>query len=133
MGAQGADPTTVSAERPSAGPRLADFGVLTLRGVAHDAGAVTLLWQDERPLAADYTVFVHALDAQGKVVAQDDAQPAAGAFPTSTWRPDDVISDRHPLTLPPQTTQLEIGLYRLKSGQRLALVGGGDAFRMSLG
>ena len=45
---------------------------------------VTLVWQALRPPDADYVVFVHLMDATGKLVAQSDATPA-GDYPTSRW------------------------------------------------
>ena len=41
---------------------------------------LTLYWRAEAPLAADYVVFMHLLDAAGNVVAQGDAPPRAGRY-----------------------------------------------------
>lgn len=71
----------------------------------------------ERP---PLTVFVHLLDKQtGQLIAQSDAPPAGGFWPSPTWRPDLLVQDIHHLTLPePYDSgrhQLVIGLY--PSGQ----------------
>ena len=88
-----------------------------------------LHWQSDAPLQNDYTTFVHLLDAQGKVVAQDDHQPDGGAYPTSTWRVGETILDRHSIVIPagaPRPTKVEIGVYFLATGQRLSAFAAND-------
>ena len=55
--------------------------------IGYDTGAsnLTLYWSARAPMAANYTVFVHVLDDQGKIIAQADAQPRGGDYPTSLW------------------------------------------------
>ncbi len=76
---------------------------------------VTLYWQPRRETAKSYTVFVHLLDAGGRLFAQHDGPPAGGERPTTGWLPGEVIADRHVLVLPPELPPapyyLEIGLY----------------------
>jgi hypothetical protein len=92
---------------------------------------ITLHWRSLEPLDADYTVFVHLLDGDGQVIAQDDAQPQSGAYPTSVWGAGEVIVDPHSLLLPPALPagqyRLRVGLYRLETGQRLPVDGNGDS------
>ncbi|MCL4540733.1 MAG: glycosyltransferase family 39 protein [Chloroflexi bacterium] len=110
-------------------------GLLYLRGVdlsativrpAH-ALTVTLVWQDIRTPALDYKVFIHLLDAQGRIVAQNDSMPGNGGLPTRGWLPREVITDVHlimiPVKLPPGGYHLELGLYDPRSGRRLLLGG----------
>ncbi|MDE3075294.1 MAG: hypothetical protein KGJ86_07685, partial [Chloroflexota bacterium] len=124
-------PLRVEGGQPTAARTLADFGAARLVDAATSDGGVTLTWQDVQPFGQDYTVFVHALDASGRVIAQDDSQPAGAAWPTSAWRPGQVIVDRHKLVLPSTARQLEIGLYQLATGQRLELAGAaGNSYRM---
>ncbi|MGH2364071.1 MAG: hypothetical protein ACRDHX_05390, partial [Chloroflexota bacterium] len=113
---------------PQPGATLADFGALQLTGFSIDAQAVTLTWRDARPLAADETIFVHALDAGGHLVAQHDAQPAGGDWPTTAWRPGQVVVDRHPMVIPPGARAIEVGLYQLSSGQRMPLADGASSW-----
>ncbi|MGH2461533.1 MAG: ArnT family glycosyltransferase, partial [Chloroflexota bacterium] len=85
---------------------------------------VGLLWSAQAPPATDYTVFVHLATASGHIVAQNDAQPLDGRFPTSTWQTGDRAFDVHQLALagvPPGDYQLEVGLYALSTGQRLSV------------
>jgi hypothetical protein len=112
--------------------QLAHLGdEIELLGYDLDAGnarggavQVTLYWRALRPVDADYTVFVHALDATGEIVGQRDEKPVGGGYPTSIWPMDTVIADPHsvPLAadLPPGTYRLAVGLYDLATLQRLS-------------
>jgi len=86
-----------------------------------------LIWQVERPPTIDYTVFVQLL-RDGKLVAQADAQPRAGALPTTAFRPGETVSDSFALRLPselsPGPAQLIVGLYDVKTLERLPIPGG---------
>jgi len=86
---------------------------------------VRLRWRAGGPLAGDYTVFLHYL-RDGEVVSQGDAPPVGGYYPTSAWRPGDVVVDDHvvegvgrPL---PGRDALRIGLWRPETGEVLPLV-----------
>ncbi len=79
-----------------------------------------LYWQSTTPvLDADYTVFVHVLDAVGQIVAQADALPRGGAWPTSLWVQNEVIADDYAFDLPPGDYALAVGLYDAETGDRL--------------
>jgi hypothetical protein len=97
---------------------------------------VELYWQAKNPLQENYHVFIHLLNGASQVIAQADGQPVYWTRPTSTWRMDETIIDRHGLWLPPATPpgpyQLLIGLYLPKNGQRLLLVDGADAIKLSI-
>jgi hypothetical protein len=92
---------------------------------------ITLYWRTEGFLDQDYTVFVQLLGADGKPLAQSDAQPDNGGYPTSLWQPGETVRDSHSLTIPasapPGEYRLVAGMYLLSSGQRLPVAGGGDA------
>ncbi|MCE7986847.1 MAG: DUF2029 domain-containing protein [Caldilinea sp. CFX5] len=88
---------------------------------------LTLLWRGRQPISRDYTVFLHLVDANGQMVGQWDQMPGAGAAPTATWQPNQVIVDDY--QLPFQLTgaapyQLLVGLYDPTTGQRLSLQAG---------
>ena len=85
----------------------------------------TLFFRSLKAVAVDYQVFVHLLDAQGKVVAGNDGPPRQGFYPTSFWSPGEIIADeRHwALDVPPGEYQLEVGFYQLSTGERLPLTG----------
>jgi hypothetical protein len=71
-------------------------------------------------------VFIHLLDANGKILAQIDAQPYGGAYPTSLWDIDEIIRDYRTLTLPSDLAsgeyKIELGLYEYSNLARLNVV-----------
>ena len=130
---------TVPASAPRVGANFADKTSLLAYQAnstpAKDELPLTLYWRAEAPLAADYVVFVHLLDAAGNVVAQGDAPPRAGRYPTHWWEPGEVIADQHviplPANLPPGDYRVRTGLYRPDTGERLPLAGAaGDAVEL---
>ena len=94
---------------------------------AGDTLEVTLYWRAEGPLLYDYTVFVHLVDSAGTLVDQTDSQPLNGNYPTGLWLMGDEIRDQYVFTLPPDVAPgeywLEVGMYRLETGERLPVAG----------
>jgi hypothetical protein len=97
-----------------------DFGgEVRLAGydLEHEEGTVrlTLWWQALQSPADDYTVFVHLFDATSEtIVAQSDAMPQNGAYPTSWWAAGEVISETVRLSLGDAAAgdhRLAVGLY----------------------
>ena len=90
-----------------------------------DALLVELYWQAHQAVEASYTVFCHLL-CQGEPIGQHDGLPAEGYYPTERWRLGDIVEDRHlaRLTAPydERTCEVEVGLYRRETMQRLALL-----------
>ena len=84
---------------------------------------VTLFWQAQAPVAERYKVTVQLLDSAGRLVAQQDTEPADGLLPTTTWEVDQVLADRYgilaPAVLPPGQVTLIVGLYHIATGERL--------------
>ncbi len=82
---------------------------------------VKLFWRALKIIDEDYTVFVHLVDANGKIIAQKDAPPQNGAYPTSFWETGEIIEDDYALTIPHDATpgnyRIVIGLYH--DGNRL--------------
>lgn len=76
---------------------------------------VTLYWQALVELDIPYTVFVHLLDPEGRVVTGHDGEPVSGTRPTTGWVPGEFISDAHdvaiPADLPLGEYVIEVGLY----------------------
>jgi hypothetical protein len=101
------------------------LGSETQPPVVHPGGKVktTFYWAARARPAADYTIFVHLLDAQQHQLANGDAPPRAGRYPTTVWDAGEVIADVHEITIdpatPPGNYSIELGLYRPESGQRL--------------
>lgn len=61
---------------------------------------VELLWQATSTPAGDYTVLVRAVDGAGQVWAESRQKPVNGAYPTTSWRAEQAVRERHGLSLP---------------------------------
>jgi mannosyltransferase len=123
--------------RPLAGPTFsaeASFGPADLvgfdaKGEARPAGrvAIGLHFAPRQPFQRDLKVFVHLIDAGGKIVAQHDGQPCDGGCPTSAWRGGERILSEHPLELPPTLAPgqyaVVVGLYDARTGDRVLRAG----------
>lgn len=83
---------------------------------------LVLYWRALRVPDADYTVFVHALDADGNIVAQVDRQPQP--YPTSWWNAGEMVGDEYTLLLPTLGQRVIVGLYDARTGQRLPMASG---------
>jgi hypothetical protein len=102
----------------------ANFGdQVDLLGYDRAAETLTLYWRPRAAIPEDYTVFVHVLDAGGRLIAQSDNQPRQGNYPTPFWLPGEVIQDEHRLSIPANAAQIIVGLYQLQSGRRVPVVG----------
>jgi hypothetical protein len=130
-------------------PLDARFGeAVALEGYAWqvdpEAVEVTLRWSADAPLDRDYAIFVHLVDPEDgdRLLAQGDAPPLGGRWPTSLWLPGLVLDDLHTIALPaelagsrssgpPRTYHLLVGLYDPVTGDRLTLPDGSDAVRLA--
>jgi 4-amino-4-deoxy-L-arabinose transferase-like glycosyltransferase len=87
---------------------------------AGDTLSLRTFWQVEQPFTSDYFIFVHVLNAAGQTVAQRDAPPWQGRFPTTSWRPGTLIVDVNglalPADLPPGDYTLVVGMFDPASG-----------------
>jgi len=81
-----------------------------------EALCVEVNWRAIAKPFENYTVFVHLIDSQGRLVAQNDQQPQAGFAPTSAWTSGLAVTDRHGLILPADLPlgeyDVRVGLYR---------------------
>jgi hypothetical protein len=99
---------------------------------AGDIVPVTLFWRAYDVPQKRYKVFLHLLDADNQIVAQQDGEPGGGASPTTGWEKNSALVDRRGLVLP---ADLPHGDYRLLLGlylwdtptARLITVDGQDA------
>jgi 4-amino-4-deoxy-L-arabinose transferase-like glycosyltransferase len=100
---------------------LAHVGIQSTR-VLHPGGVLALrtFWEVVEPLAEDVFIFVHVRDATGNTVAQRDAPPWQGRFPTSSWRPGTIVVDVNdvllPTTLPPGEYSVVVGMFNPTTG-----------------
>lgn len=89
-----------------------------------DSLTLELVWQALRRPEADYTVFVHVIDADGNILTQRDRMPQQGDYPTGLWTADEFVVDRYQFDdLPDGASQVAVGLYRQASGIRLVMFG----------
>ncbi len=139
-------PTPRRFDRPAAAqPLAANFGhqlelfgytppQITPAGDAAQA-AVTLYWQ---AVAAPENLvrFAQLVNAEGRVVGQQDAPPDRGQYPTNLWQPGEVVVETVtfavPALLPPGRYALHVGVYRPATGERLPLAAGGDHVEINL-
>jgi serine/threonine protein kinase len=87
-----------------------------------------LLWQARRRINLPYTVFLHFVDANGRIVTQIDREPI---LPTTSWPISVTITDPYALLIPlgtaPGTYQLLAGMYPTGDpANRLAVVDAGQ-------
>jgi hypothetical protein len=83
---------------------------------------INLYWQALKQPPHAYTVFVHVLDKHGNLIAQQDNMPVHDQLLTSCWQPGEQVTDPYSVALPAPGTQpasIEVGLYRLDTGERL--------------
>lgn len=120
----GPPPTTAPSTAPLA--RL-DHGLqllaYRLRPTA-DGFVLELDWTTTAVVPARYQVFAHLHDAEGRPMAQADAPPRRGYWPTDRWRPGEVVTSEHRFTLPttlrPGAHTLRVGMYDLTTLARVA-------------
>jgi hypothetical protein len=126
--APGVPDVSLDAELGSA-IRLLGFSPNLPAVVAHpgDVLALTLFWQVEQPTAANETLFVHMVGADGSILTQFDGQPQGGFYPTAFWDPGERLQDRITLAVPadaaPGVYRLLAGFYLLSTGDRLPVTG----------
>ncbi|MEM7343133.1 MAG: DUF2723 domain-containing protein [Chloroflexota bacterium] len=64
---------------------------------------LTLFWQANTSVPADLKVSARLLDENGEAVTVVDAIPVHFAYPTTAWRPGEIVSDVYDLGLPADT------------------------------
>lgn len=92
---------------------------------AGDVLTLTLNWRAEQIPSTRTKVFVHLVDANGKVIAQRDGEPVSDLRITTTWRIDEIIADNYGVFIepgtPPGEYTIAIGMYRADNGARLQI------------
>ncbi|MFC1464598.1 MAG: glycosyltransferase family 39 protein [Candidatus Brachytrichaceae bacterium NZ_4S206] len=99
-----------------------------------DIMPVALTWRAEAPVSRNYKVFVHAIQPDGSVIAQHDAQPLNDLRPMTTWPLGEAVRDNHGLALPADyrgPLRIVAGLYDPDTGARLRTTGGTDAVTLA--
>jgi hypothetical protein len=115
-----------------------------LEAVASHQFDLTLVWQAETVPADNYTVFVHLLDQDGVCCLwQADMMPRQNQYPTTRWRPGEVVVDTYQISVPDEAPSgeyvVEVGLYLAENGRRLqaissqSIVGDAVLFPLKIG
>lgn len=98
---------------------------------------IVLEWEVLRPMARDWSVFVHLVDpVLESPIAQRDMYHGQGLRPTSLLAPGEKVTNFYHLTVPetavaPAQLELMVGLYEFHSGERLKLENGLDAEKLT--
>ena len=77
---------------------------------AGETFTVTMQWRANGAPAADYTAFLHLLDANGDFVTGHDEPPAQGRLPTRYWLDSDMVIGPFGLTVPEGVADRRISL-----------------------
>jgi hypothetical protein len=117
-------PQTIDA-RPQVRTEHAFGNQIALIGYDLTRDDVVLYWKRIAPIQNDYTVFVHWLDGDGKLIAQKDAEPK---IPTSLWEDGEVVVERYSRG----SNRVRVGFYRADTGERLR-VGNDDNVILGVG
>ena len=87
---------------------------------------VFLYWQAPQPISRSYKVFVQILNADGRLIAQDDSVPVLWTYPTDAWQGGEIVVDFHSIVLPtdviPGTYTVQAGMYEEQTMQRLSVL-----------
>ena len=96
-----------------------------------DTLVLTLHWRALAQMGTPYIVFVHLARTDGSIVAQQDAEPRNGTYPTTLWQMDEQVRDSYtfliPNDTPPGSYWIKAGMYAPDTGQRLPVVEPGTA------
>jgi hypothetical protein len=93
----GVPATTISF---SDGAEVAGIDLKSTRLHAGDQIDLTLYWRAASPIADDATVTIALVDGAGRVIVQQDSEPAGGHRPMTGWTPGEIIEDAWKLRLP---------------------------------
>jgi hypothetical protein len=91
---------------------------------------VTLIWHALGRQNRAWEVFIHLVDDQETILAEDNRHPRDGKFWMSQWVAGDWVEDPHPLRLPADlpagTYRLWVGLWYPDTGRRAGRYSAGE-------
>ena len=64
---------------------------------------LTVFWQSTAPIPVDLKVSARLFNTAGEQAAATDIVPVHFAYPTTAWRPGEIVADVYDLSLPPGT------------------------------
>jgi 4-amino-4-deoxy-L-arabinose transferase-like glycosyltransferase len=85
---------------------------------------ITFYWQSLVEMKENYHLFIHLLGRRGQLVGHEDTYHGWGSYPTSLWRPGEIIGDTYRLpisedALAPSLILVDVGLYDPTTGSKL--------------
>jgi hypothetical protein len=104
------------------------FGAIQLDAygyqIGNDGVRLSLVWSAQERLDINYSWFVHLLDPNGQIVAQQDRPPQGGYAPTGSWTPGAEVTDH--LFFPrsddeTEVVQIRMGFVDPATGQPLSV------------
>lgn len=109
--------------------RLEGYEITSSMLKRNEPMVVILYWRATGQIEKNYTVFVHLVNADGKIVTSHDGYPRNGEEKTSLWRINQFTADAHVLFTPADAEikedyRLEVGLYHLPTLERLSVICG---------
>lgn len=119
-------PVTIPADARSVDVTVAEniqLEAIRIVPAAEGGWSVQLYWRSlvERP-AFDATIFVHILDANDEIIAQNDRRPWNGQYPTFIWEAGERVVTTHPLPdVELENKKLRLGMYTLPEVQNLSV------------
>jgi len=72
---------------------------------------VNLYWRPLKPLTDDLKVSVRFHDSEGRMLAQSDKVPVHFAYPTTKWKPGELVVDAYEFNLKPGVGKLVVIVY----------------------
>jgi len=111
---------------------LADYEIVPPLGNAQPGENITVSvdWRVTQVTPESYINFVHLLDAEGNLLAQQDVVPFEGRFPTWAWPLNGIVSPSFSLIIPEGSQppyQVRVGMYRYPSLENLPVQQHGEA------
>jgi hypothetical protein len=85
---------------PIPGLQLLGYGVREHQGHWQAWARLRLWWRAPQGLEEPYKISARLIDTRGNMVAVTDAEPVSGAYPTTAWRPGEVVADAYEIPLP---------------------------------
>jgi hypothetical protein len=82
------------------GLKLLGYGLREHHGHWLGWARLRLWWRAPQGLATPLKISARLVDAVGRTVAATDAEPVSGAYPTTAWRPGEVVADAYEIPLP---------------------------------
>lgn len=117
------------------GMRLVGTDVISATIRAGETLPLRLVWTTDKPIAEDYTLFIHLVGPAGAPVAQIDQPPTGAFYPTSAWDVGEQVADSYTVDLPPDLLpgmyRLAVGLYQPVRNERLLLAQGSDTLELA--